>query len=101
MRIFYWRKKWGFCQKLPTKQRKDCAAIPFSCESHIQDQVNELMKTNIGISEYAQVDASSLIRHRFDVEIPHRKFVDSTSKIDEILMSSPGGFFDVVSILNR
>ena len=64
---------------------------------------------------------SSSIRHRFDVEIPRGKFVeitsilkgestwklwhrfdvDSTFKIDEISMSSPCGFFYVVSTSNR
>ena len=71
---------------------------------------------------------SSSIRHRFDVEIPRGKLVeissilkgestwkveimtstrrqsfdmDSTFKIDEISMSSPGGFFYVVSTSNR
>ena len=71
------------------------------------------------------MDTSSSIRHRFDVEIPRGKFVemtdferrihveimtsirrgnfdmDSTFKLDEISMSSPRGFFDVVSKSNR
>ena len=67
------------------------------------------------------MDTSSSIRHRFDAEIPRGKFVeitsilkgestwklwhrfdvDSTFKIDEISMSSPRGFFYVVSTSNR
>ena len=70
------------------------------------------------------MDTSSSIRHRFDVEIPRGKFVemtdferrihveimtsirrgnfdmDSTFKIDEISMSFPLGFFNIVSTLN-
>ena len=64
---------------------------------------------------------SSSIRHRFDVKVPSGKFVEITSilkgestwnllhrfdvdsafKIDEISMSSPRGFFYVVSTSNR
>ena len=67
------------------------------------------------------MDTSSLIIHRFDVEIARGKFeeirsilkgestwklwhqfdVDSTFKIDEISMSSPRGFFYVVSASNQ
>ena len=70
------------------------------------------------------MDTSSSIRHRFDVEIPRGKFVemtdferrihveimtsirrgnfdlDSTFKIDEITLSFPRGYFDIVSTSN-
>ena len=70
------------------------------------------------------MDTSSSIRHRFDVEIPRGKFVemtdferrihveimtsirrgnfdlDSTFKIDEIPLSFPRGYFDIVSTSN-
>ena len=68
------------------------------------------------------MDTSLSIRHHFNVEIPRGKFVeissilkgvimtsiqpgdfnvDSTFKIDEISMSFPRGFFYVVSMSNR
>ena len=79
-------------------------------------QKNKGFKKNISVP----MDTSSSIRHRFDVEIPRGKFVESTSilkgestwklwhrfdvistfKINEMSMSSPRGFFSVVSTSN-
>ena len=86
--------------------------------------MDEILSLKDEIKAYP-MDTSSSIRHRFDFEIPRRKFVeitsilkgestwklwsircghfdvDSTFKIDEISMNSPRGFFYIVSTSNR